>query len=71
MSENTKPMELSNEQLDAVAGGQINLAEAVAFASDKEVLFSSSSADDKGANTTTLAINDETFAEAKKAINID
>jgi hypothetical protein len=71
MSENTKPMELSNEQLDAVAGGQINLAEAVKFASDKEVLLSSSSADGKGANTTTLAINDETFAEAIKFANAD
>jgi hypothetical protein len=71
MSENNKPMELSNEELDTVAGGAINLAEQVAFASDKEALFSSSSADEKGARTTTLAVNDETFAVALKAVQID
>jgi hypothetical protein len=64
-------MELSSEELDAVAGGAINLAEKVAFASDKEALFSNSSADGKGADTTTLALNDETFAQAAKAVKID
>jgi hypothetical protein len=71
MSENNKPMELSAEDLDAVAGGVIRLAEFVTFASDEEALFSSSSANENGANTTTLALNKETFAVAAKAVEVD
>jgi len=60
MSDNIKPVELSAEELDTVAGGLIDVTQFAAVETDFEVVNSSAVAGKGFAATNGIAINDET-----------
>ncbi|MCW5317736.1 hypothetical protein GTQ43_29350 [Nostoc sp. KVJ3] len=59
MSDNIKPVELSTEELDTVAGGLIDVTQLAAVETNFEAVNSSAFAGKGFAGTSGIAVNDE------------
>ena len=71
MSDNIKPVELSAEELDTVAGGLIDVTQFAAVETDFEAVNSSAVAGKGFASTSGIAINDETRSIAFRRDLVD
>ena len=71
MPENNMPMELSNDELDTVAGGSILSNKLAVFETDTELVADSASANKFGANASGIAFNEETFSLANSLTIVD
>jgi hypothetical protein len=71
MSDNIKPVELSAEELDTVAGGVIDVTQFAAVETDFEAVSSNAVAGKGFAATSGTAINDETYSIAFRRDFVD
>ncbi len=63
-------IELSNEELDLVAGGAISETDGASFLQKENALVSNFSVGPNGVTSGTIALNNTTLAKGAKAISI-